>query len=168
MCVLISLKASPHHLLSVPPSLWEVNTGEWKQEAQATVRLKRTAGIFSSGPAVPRPLFPPGPPGGYYCPLLCWAPWGNKAKLRKGPVNPDSFYIGTACQSLQWHLEDINTSPLLWDIHMTPAWYNGPDKIPEPDFIKTELYISFFTTASNVAHIIIWLHVFKWTLIIGL
>lgn len=74
-------------------SLWEVNMGEWKQEAQATVWLKRTAGIFSSGLTVPRPLFPPGPLWGYYCPLLCQAPWRNKVKLRKGLSIQTAFIL---------------------------------------------------------------------------
>ncbi len=128
MCLNISEGIRPPSLTPPPPlyphlSLWEVNVGEWKQEAQATVWLKRTAGIFSTGPAVPRPLFPPGPPGGYYCPLLWRTPRGNEVKLRKGPVNPDSFYIGSVCQS--WHFKDINTRALLCDLYTTPTWDKG-------------------------------------------
>lgn len=67
-------------------SLWEVNVGDWKQEAEATVWLKHSAGIFSAGHSNPLALASFRPAGGHHYPLLNAALLEKQVRLRGAPI----------------------------------------------------------------------------------
>lgn len=118
---------TPPPPLGPPLSLWEVNVGEWKQEAQATVWLKRTAGIFSSSTLAP---VSSGATGRILLSAPLSGPAGKRGQAKKGSCQSRQL-LYWSCLSIvalvQWHFKAINTRALLCDLHTTPTWDKGSD-----------------------------------------
>lgn len=89
-------------------SLWEVNVGDWKQEAEATVWLKHSAGIFSAGQS--NPLAPASfRPAGAHYPLS--TPQRSPAgKAGEGLLSCLTLYTRLVCQQQTECFEATNIS----------------------------------------------------------